>query len=113
MTRIAILAMTLSFAVAAPASAADGAKLFNVQCKACHGGSGLGPSLAGVAGSKIGDGDFPFSPALKAKEGAWTDANLNAFLKNPAAFAPGTTMPASVPSDESRAALIAYLKTLK
>lgn len=106
----AVLALSL---VAAPALAADGAQLFNMQCKMCHGGSPMGPSLAGIAGTKIGEGTFAFSPALKAKEGTWTDANLDAFLKSPTTFAPGTKMMISVPNDENRAALVAYIKTLK
>jgi cytochrome c len=112
MLRAAAAALVLSLA-AAPAMAADGAQLFNMQCKMCHGGSPMGPSLAGIAGQKIGEGTFAFSPALKAKEGTWTDANLDAFLKSPPTFAPGTKMLISVPNDENRAALVAYIKTLK
>jgi len=105
-------ALTLSL-VAAPALAADGAQLFNMQCKMCHSGGPMGPSLNGVAGGKIAAKDFAYSPALKAKGGTWTDANLDAFLKAPAQFAPGTKMLIAVPSDENRAALIGFLKTLK
>ena len=112
MLRVAAAAAVLSLA-AAPALAADGAQLFNMQCKMCHGGSPMGPNLAGIAGTKIGEGTFAFSPALKNKEGTWTDANLDAFLKSPTAFAPGTKMMISVPNDENRAALVAYIKTLK
>jgi cytochrome c len=112
MFRVVPLAAVLTLA-AAPALAADGAQLFNMQCKMCHGGSVMGPSLAGVAGGKIGGGAFAYSPALKAKGGTWTDANLDTYLKQPAAFAPGTKMLINVPNDENRAAIIAYLKTLK
>lgn len=112
MLRAAAAALALSLA-AAPAFAADGQQLFNMQCKMCHGGSPMGPSLVGIAGQKIGEGTFAFSPALKNKEGVWTDANLDAFLKSPPAFAPGTKMMISVPNDENRAALVAYIKTLK
>lgn len=113
MLRTAAFAALLSLA-AAPALAADGAQLFNMQCKMCHGGSPMGPPLAGAAGGAVAAKPaFAYSPALKAKGGTWTDANLDAFLKAPAAFAPGTKMLISVPSDENRAALIGYLKTLK
>ncbi len=112
MFRIAALAAAFSLAVA-PALAADGAQLFNMQCKMCHGGSVMGPGLAGVAGGKIGNGAFAYSAALKTKEGTWTDANLDAYLKQPSAFAPGTKMLINVPNDENRAAIIGYLKTLK
>lgn len=112
MFRTAAFALALSV-TAAPALAADGAQLFAMQCKMCHAGGPMGPSLAGVAGAKIASKDFAYSPALKAKGGVWSDANLDAYLKSPAAFAPGTKMMMAVPSDENRAAIITYLKTLK
>jgi cytochrome c len=103
----------LAFA-ASPALAADGAQLFNMQCKMCHAGGPMGPSLTGVAGAKIASKPgFAYSAGLKGKDGTWTDDNLDAFLKAPAQFAPGTRMMISVPSDENRSAVIAYLKTLK
>jgi cytochrome c len=106
----AALALTL---VAGPALAQDGAQLFNMQCKMCHNGSPMGPPLTGVAGAPIASKAFAYSPALKAKGGEWTDANLDAYLKSPSAFAPGTKMLISVGSEPNRAAIIAYLKTLK
>jgi cytochrome c len=112
MLRAAAAALVLSLA-AAPAVAADGAQLFNMQCKMCHAGSPMGPALTGVAGAPVASKTFAYSPALKNKGGVWTDANLDAFLKAPTAFAPGTKMMISVPNDENRAAIIGYLKTLK
>jgi cytochrome c len=115
MLRYALAAAALSLA-AGPALALDGAALFNLQCKSCHqaASSPMGPALTGVAGAKIAARpDYPYSPALKAKDGAWTAANLDAFLKAPAAFAPGVRMTASVPADEARSAIVAYLHTLK
>lgn len=109
-TTAAVLALSLA---ASPALAQDGAQLFNMQCKMCHGGSPMGPSLAGVAGGPIAAKSFAYSAGLKNKGGTWTDANLNAFLKAPAQFAPGTKMMISVPADANRAAIITYLKTLK
>ena len=114
MFRAVLSSAVLSLLAAAPVAAADGAQLFNMQCKLCHGGSVMGPTLASVAGGAIAaKAGFAYSPALKAKGGTWTDANLDAFLKAPASFAPGTRMLISVPSEEGRAALIGYLKTLK
>jgi cytochrome c len=101
---------------AGPALAQDGSQLFNTQCRMCHQAAStpMAPALTGVAGAKIAARpDFSYSPALKAKDGAWTDGNLDAFLKGPMIFAPGTRMSVSVPSDEARAAIIAYLHTLK
>jgi cytochrome c2 len=113
MVRLAFVAAAFGL-LATPALAADGAALFNMQCKMCHAGSTMGPALGGVAGGKIAArSDFTYSPALKGKDGTWTDANLDAFLKSPSAFAPGTKMMVSVPSDENRGAIVDYLKTLK
>ncbi|THD77985.1 MAG: c-type cytochrome [Phenylobacterium sp.] len=101
---------------AAPALAADGAQLFALQCRACHQAAStpMAPALTGVAGAKIAARqDFAYSPGLKAKGGTWTDANLEAFLKSPTAFAPGTKMPIAVPADDGRAAIVGYLHTLK
>ncbi|MBL8773801.1 MAG: c-type cytochrome [Phenylobacterium sp.] len=113
MPRVAALAALVSLS-AAPALAADGAQLFNLQCKMCHGGSVMGPALNGVAGAPIASKPgFAYSPGLKNKGGTWTEANLDAYLKAPSQFAPGTKMLIAVPSDENRAAIVAYLKTLK
>ena len=101
---------------AGTARAQDGARLFAIQCGICHkpASSVAAPSLLGVAGAKIaGRSDFAYSPALKAKRGTWTNANLEAFLKAPMTFAPGTRMATSVASDDARAAIVAYLHTLK
>ena len=49
----------------------------------------MGPNLAGVVGEAVasGRGGFAFSDALKGKGGTWDDATLDAWLKNPKAFA--------------------------
>ncbi|HEX2802226.1 MAG TPA: c-type cytochrome [Phenylobacterium sp.] len=116
MIRLATALLALSLA-ASPALAADGAQLYNLQCKLCHQGPAstpLAPTLVGVTGKKIASRpDFNYSGALKAKGGKWTDANLEAWLANPRAFASGAKMVVSVPSAESRKAIIDYLKTLK
>jgi cytochrome c len=112
MLRMTAAAIALTLA-AGPALAQDGAQLFNMQCKMCHGGSPMGPALTGVAGGPIAAKSFAYSPALKAKGGTWTDANLDAYLKAPATFAPGTKMLISVGSEPNRKAIIDYLKTLK
>ena len=109
-------AVLIAALAASPALAADGAQLFAMQCKICHQGasSPLAPNLAGVAGKdKASRTDFTYSPALKAKAGVWTDADLDKWLTSPGAFVPGTKMVVAVPDPANRAALIAYLHTLK
>ena len=114
--RSAIFALLLGL-TATPALAADGAQLFNAQCKMCHQAATgpLAPTLARVAGAAIASKPgYAYSPALKAKSTmTWTDANLEAYLANPAGFAPGTKMMVRVAKPEDRQALIGYLKTLK
>lgn len=109
---------------AAPAAivgdAAKGQKSF-AKCAACHtanpgGANGIGPNLAGVFGEGVaqGRGGFAFSDALKGKGGKWDEATLNAWLENPASFAPGTKMTfAGISDAQERANVIEYLKTAK
>ena len=97
------------------ASAADGRKLFQLQCKTCHlqKSALVGPSLVGVSNRAIASlTDYAYSSALKGKSGNWSDENLDAFMASPKTFAPGNRMPGSWPAAADRAALIAYLKTL-
>lgn len=114
--RLAILALFLGL-TATPALAADGAQLFNAQCKMCHQAATgpLAPALGGVTGAKIAaKPGFPYSPGLKAKAAqTWSDANLDAYLANPTGFAPGTRMMVKVPGQADRQALIKHLATLK
>lgn len=110
------LAAALVLASALPAAAEDGQALFNAQCRSCHTLTGIngpaGPSLKGVAGRKIaGAPGFAYSAGLKARTGTWTDANLDAYLANPAGFAPGTRMFARVAQPAARSAVIQYLKS--
>ena len=116
MKRLVLAAVLAAASAASPALAADGAKTFQLQCKSCHGAKSTpaGPSLQGVAGRKIaGLSDFNYSAGLKAKAGTWTDANLEAFLAGPLKFAPGSRMATGVAAPADRAAVVAYLKTLK
>lgn len=87
-------------------------------CKVCHafnkGGAALvGPDLYGVVGRKIASVEgFNYTPALKAHEGDWTFEKLDAWLTNPAAFAPGTMMAfPGIPDVKKRADVIAYLNS--
>ena len=89
------------------------------RCAACHTGKattdGAGPSLAGVVGRKAGSlDDFRYSRALQRSGVVWNEANLDAFLRAPDQFLPGTRMPfEGVASAPERKAIIDYLKTIK
>ena len=116
MIRTSLALAVLAVLFAGAAQAADGAKIFQLQCKTCHQAKStpMGPSLNGVAGRAVASlTDYKYSPALAAKGGTWTDTSLDAFLAAPGKFAPGSKMPAALPGAPDRAAVIAYLKTLK
>jgi cytochrome c len=88
-------------------------------CKSCHsfekGGPNLvGPNLWGVVGRPVASvPGFNYSPALKAKGGAWTFNELNKFLTNPRGYVPGTLMTFSgIERPQQRADVIDYLRTL-
>jgi cytochrome c len=95
-----------------------GKQVFVTTCGVCHstepGVNKIGPSLAGIFGSKSGSvPGYDFSPALKTANITWDETALDKFLENPAADVHGTKMFISVPSTENRQNIIAYLKTLK
>ena len=88
-------------------------------CSGCHvveagAASTAGPNLHAVAGRAAGAlDDFAYSDALKTAGITWNDAELDAYLTNPAAKVPSTTMVAGAVQDaQQRTAIIAYLKSL-
>lgn len=97
----------------------DAGKQAYQECLACHsvkaGENGVGPSLAGVYGTKAGEvAGFRFSGPLKRSGLTWDEPTLDKFLTNPQALVPGTRMPYSGMADaEKRMALVKYLETLK
>ncbi|MCK6554515.1 FAD-dependent oxidoreductase [Candidatus Binatia bacterium] len=95
--------------------AAHGATAFG-PCAVCHptdasGRSGAGPNLRGVVGRKAAsDPSFAYSEALRARGATWTETELDAFLADPQAYAPGTTMSfAGLKDPAARAAVIRVL----
>jgi cytochrome c len=89
------------------------------QCQACHsaepGKNGIGPSLAGVYGTKAGDvAGFDFSDAMKNSGLKWDAATLDKYLTSPQTVVPGTRMAfAGLKDSDKRQAVIAYLKAIK
>ena len=104
---------------AAATTAAGGKPATFAQCAACHaveaGKNGVGPSLAGVFGSKAGSvAGYSYSDANKNSGLTWDEATLDTYLTNPMKMVPGTKMTfAGISDPQKRADLIAYLGTLK
>ena len=103
----------------ASAVPADGEAYAKKVCAACHsfnegGAAKIGPNLYGVVmGPHAHMPGYAYSAAIKAKQGPWTFDELNAWLKKPSAYAPGTKMGfAGINSDKTRADVIDYLHTL-
>jgi hypothetical protein len=72
-------------------------------CAVCHatapGENKIGPSLAGIVGSKSGTVPaFNFSAAMKDANVTWDDVDLDKFLANPVGFIHGTKMFVNLPS---------------
>jgi cytochrome c2 len=101
------------------ATAADAGPAAFAQCAACHavepGKTGIGPSLAGVFGSKAGAvAGYAYSPANLKSGLTWDEATLDTYLTAPMKMMPGTKMSYAGLSDPvQRKAVIEYLKTLK
>ena len=101
-------------AAADPAKGKSSAQI----CGACHNfkegeGTKLGPDLYGVVDrDKASVAGFDYSSGLKGKGGKWTYDDLNTWLTNPQAYAPGTKMGyAGEPNEKKRAAIVAYLRS--
>ncbi len=88
------------------------------HCAACHstspGVNKIGPSLAGIVGSKSGAvAGYAFSAGMKNANLTWDESTLDKFLQNPAALVHGTKMFYRVSNPTDRQNVIAYLGTLK
>lgn len=125
---LAVLSVFISAPLAAaqpskpPAAAAlvgdavRGEKLYTSRCTACHSldANRIGPSHRGVVGRQSGKvAGFKYTPALQKLNVVWTPANLDRWLTNPGAMAPGTSMALRVPVAQDRADLIAYMSAQK
>ena len=97
---------------------ANGQQIFDRSCKVCHslsaGTQGIGPDLAGIVDRPAGNiPGFVYSAGMKAAE-PWSEAQLDAFIQAPQKVVPGSRMAfAGLIDAGERAALIAYLKSVK
>jgi cytochrome c len=104
-------------AMIASADPAAGQKA-SAKCKSCHdftqgGKNKVGPHLWGiVGGTHAAVADFPYSDVMKGMAGkTWTFEELDLYLSNPKAYAPGTKMAfPGLKKPEERAALLRWLR---
>ncbi len=122
MKRLLLIGLALAITTGTSWADGDAAKGEQTakQCLACHSvtdtANKVGPSLLGIVGRKPGAAEgYAYSDPFKAyaaAAGAWDDATLDAWLKDPRAMVKGTKMTfAGIKDDAVRADLIAYLKT--
>ncbi len=123
MRRWGVFSILVGAAASVPGSsavaqdAAAGKQIFR-QCAACHsqsGEAGVGPTLKGVVGRKVGSVEgFRYSDAMTSASYAWDARSLDGFLASPSTAIPGNRMPfPGVSTAKERADLIAFLQTLR
>jgi cytochrome c len=104
----------------ASADVAAGQQIAQRQCASCHsfnegGRAGVGPNLYGIVGAKHAHAEgFNYSQAIRGMaDKPWTYEELNAWVHNPRAYAPGNRMSyAGLANPQQRANLIAYLRSI-
>jgi cytochrome c len=103
----------------ASADVTAGEAIARRQCGSCHtftegGRHGVGPNLYNIVGRPHGGVEgFNSSAALRAKPGNWSYEEMNAWLKKPSAYIPGSRMAyAGLNSEKQRADVILYLRSL-
>jgi cytochrome c len=102
----------------AKAKPEEGANI-SKQCAACHtfdkgGPARVGPNLYGIIGNKHGHMEgFAYSKVMEGMhDKTWDYEELNKFLANPKAYAPGTKMTfAGLRKPEQRADIIMFLRS--
>ena len=97
----------------------DAGQKFARVCGTCHSfnkgeAAKIGPNLYGIIGAKHAHmAGFDYSEGMKSMPGNWDYDELNEFLYNPRAHVAGTKMTyAGIKDDQSRANVIAWLRTL-
>ena len=108
-----------TLSVSEDAEVTSGQLVFNNVCRTCHsireGDNRLGPHMRGIVGRKAGSlPNYSYSSAMRGANFVWDEENLERFIANPDGIVPGNSMKpyGGLASAESRAKLVAFLKTL-
>ena len=112
-----LLVVLVSPAGAAPEPRAQGKRIFERDCAACHeigpGAASLsnGPELNGIIGMPAGDEPgFGYSDSNRKSGVIWSAKTFDAFIANPKAVMPGTSMAyPGLKGAGDRKALLAYI----
>ncbi|NNK51382.1 MAG: hypothetical protein HKO99_07240 [Xanthomonadales bacterium] len=90
------------------------------RCVVCHsldkgGPFRVAPNLYGIVGAEKARARswFNYSPALIKMGGTWTEEDLDLYLADAAAFAPGSTKSIRVKDPEERERIIVFLEQLQ
>ena len=90
------------------------------RCVVCHslekgGPFRVAPNLWNIVGAeKARDRDwYAYSPVLIEMGGTWTEQDLDRFLEDASAFAPGSTKSIRVSDPQERQEIMAFLKSLR
>jgi cytochrome c len=98
---------------------ASGQEVFEFRCRTCHGGrvradSPIGPSLAGIVGTKAGtQATGVHSRAMIDSGTVWNRESLRRFLAEPPRAIPGTYMPARIVEPAELESLLDYLESYR
>lgn len=94
-----------------------GARIYK-RCRACHtlnkgGRHKVGPNLWAIYGATAGTKDgYAYSKAMKTSEIVWDQDTMDAYLKRPEDYVPGTKMSfIGLKKQEDRDAVQVYIKT--
>jgi cytochrome c len=114
---VALAAGTGPAAQASPDSAVPDAAEICLSCHAFQPGEPEleGPTLWGVVGRRIaGVPGYPYSDALRSRQGTWDRETLDRFLAAPQEFAPGLNMTlGGVRNAADRKIVLDFLESLK
>jgi cytochrome c2 len=90
-----------------------GAAVFQSRCAMCHSltssDAGIGPSLNGVVGRRVGATAFGYSAGFEGKKESWTPHRIVTFASDPANMYSGTRMPSAILSSDEKRELESYL----
>ena len=110
------VAVGLSAPAATVGQQADGERLFQQRCGACHsmeaGQNRVGPHRSGLIGRTAGSVEGArYSDAMRDSGIVWDSQSLDTFLAAPRQMVSGTTMTVSIPDAAQRAAIITLLES--